>query len=106
MIRFNQGKFGIRDFNLKFKTLASKVNAVYIANLNPPTLVLLKKSPPIPKILQELMERCGNCVSRFLEYKSEEAKSRLPLKMQVYAVIKVFFISNFSVIFFDRYPIV
>lgn len=67
LIRFNQGELGIRDFNLKFKVLASKVNfneealcAVYIANLNPPTLDFLKKSPPIPKTLQNLMERCGH----------------------------------------------
>jgi hypothetical protein len=87
LLRFTQGNMRICDFNQKFKQLASSLDfnenalcAVYISNINSETLDYLKKSPPIPKILNELMEKCAHLDVYFLNSVLN------PNKMQIDAI--------------------
>ena len=83
LLAYKQGKNRISDFNVRFKQLASALDfnetalcAIYIFNLNEDTLNFLIRMPPIPRKLDELMERCAHLDSSFLSPRTGIDSSR------------------------------
>ena len=88
LLKYEQGTTRISEFNIRFKQLAASLDfnesalcAIYIKNLNDETVNFLKRTPPIPRKLEEIMERCAHLDSGFLS-----SRSFNPRAMQVDAV--------------------
>jgi len=88
LLKLEQGNTRISEFNIRFKQLAAALDfnesalcAIYIKNLNDETVNFLKRTPPIPRKLDEIMERCAHLDSGFLA-----SRSFVPRAMQVDAV--------------------
>lgn len=90
LLAFKQGKTKTSDYNVRFKQLASAIDfnetalcAIYIFNLNEETLNFLIRNPPIPRKLDELMERCAHLDSSFLSPRICSADSSRAMQIDV-----------------------